>query len=301
MRWAWLALVLLAGCARSNAGQLAELERRAVLAPDPEADRLIGRKRHVVPAVGRRRSLTLEMLDDLMPTVMGEVNGVELPLIVDSGASLCSLSGPAARAVELYVPPGPESRAISPGFDAVYRSGVFRSLRLGEQRFGRGVAVVPLRDHIGGRYGIVGCSVLSQYRATFDFVRREIRLEPAASERSDPFFVTVRVNGRPLKMLMDTGATKVFLEPRVAIALGLIGPRDAAAHREKSGTFRAGRVTRVRLETVEIAGKTFTDVSAGVVLTFGDEVEADGLLGPVGLGKHSWTLDFSARTVRIND
>ena len=54
-----------------------------------------------------------------------------------------------------YLPAGRESRAISPGFDARYRVGAFLSLELGAQRFGRGVAVVPLRDSVGGRYGIV--------------------------------------------------------------------------------------------------------------------------------------------------
>ena len=279
MRWAWLALFLVAGCTRSNAGHLEDLERRAVLAPDPEADRLLGQERPVVPAEGPRRRLKLKMLDDRVPTVLGAVNGVELPLILDSGATLCSLSGAAARTVKLYMPPGKESRAISPGFDAIYRTGVFRSLRLGEQYFGMGVAVVPLSDRVGGRYGIVGCTLLAQYRTTFDFERREVTLDPASGGRASPFFVNVKVNGKNLTMLVDTGATKVFLEPRVAVDLGLISKRDAAAHREKSEAFRSGRVTRVRLETVEVAGRSFEDVSAGVVLTFGDEVEADGLLG----------------------
>ena len=293
----WLLPLLLAACVQSNEGYLATLEERAVREPDLVADRIIEEQVQVVRAVGPRRTIEMALLDDRTPTVTGRVNGVEMPLILDSGASLVSLSGLAATATGLYLPPGKESRAISPGFDAVYRVGVFHSIMLDGQRFGRGIAVVPLRDRVGGRYGIVGCSVLGQYRVTFDFRRKMVRLEPTG-QADPPLFVEVKIHGRPYRLLVDSGATRLFVEPRVARELDLITDREVAAHRKKSDTFRSGRVTAIRLETVEVAGRTFTDISAGVVHTF-TEGQADGLLGLVGFGKLAWTLDFKARIVRI--
>jgi len=292
-----LLLILVAACAQSNEAYVAILEERAIREPDAEADRIIAEQVQFVAAERPRRTFEMDLLDDRMPTVTGRVNGVEMPLILDSGASLVSLSGRAAEATRLYLPPGRESRAISPGFDAVYRVGVFDSILLDDQRFGRGIAVVPMRDRVGGRYGIVGCSVLGQFKVTFDFRRRKVRLEPNG-EGAPPLFVTVKIHGRPYRLLVDSGATRLFVEPRVARELGLITDREVAAHQKKSETFRAGRVTQIRLKSVEVAGRTFTDISAGVVHTFA-KGRADGLLGLAGFGKLVWILDFKARIVRI--
>ena len=295
-----LFLLLAVACAQSNQKELDQLTRDSAARRDPVADRLIRDESDEVEIKGRPVPITLPFVADRLPTVRGRVNGVEMPLILDTGASICSLSGGAARAAGLYLPAGRESRTISPGYDARFRVGAFSSLRLGPQEFGHGVVLVPLRDRVGGRYGIVGCSILGQYRVTFDFKRREARLVPTG-RTGKPLFVRVHINGRPCTMLVDSGATRTFLEPRVGLELGLITERDMERHRSKTDTFRSGKVTQVRLKTVKVAGKTFEDVSAGVVLTFGDRHKADGLLGLVGFGKLSWTLDFSARTIRLND
>ncbi|MHC4957580.1 MAG: aspartyl protease family protein [Planctomycetota bacterium] len=301
MRPALLLTLLLAGCAQSNAAYVAELEQLAIDRPDPGADRLLkGRPGPVTQAGGPTR-ITLPLRPDRVPTVIGRINGVEMPLMLDSGASLVSLSGPAARAARVYLPPGREQRAISPGFDARYRMGVFDSIEVGPASFGRGVAAIPLKDRFGGRYAIVGCTVLGGFDVTFDFAGRQVTLVRRPGAASGPFFADVKIQGTTYRLLVDSGATRIFLEPWAARELGLISKREEKEHEGKSQTFRAGRVTRVRLEKIEVAGRVFEHVAAGVVHTFGDQTKnrAAGLLGLAGLGKLVWTLDFSAQKIRL--
>jgi hypothetical protein len=300
--------LVLAACARSNQGLLDELERRARAEPDPEALALLDGKEHRVPLVREPRTISLPLGSGSMPTVTGRVNGVEIPLVLDTGSSIPMLSGPAARAARLYVPPADPVRMMSPGFDARYRLGVFDTLSLGELEFGQGVASVPLREASSSRgaYGIVGCSVLGHFRVTFDFKARRVHLEPHRRPSTHrPLFTDVRIGGRSFLMLIDSGATRVFLEPWAARELGLISEADASRHAQKSESFRGGRRrATLRLETLEVGGRTFRDVRAGVVHTFGEErsdrgVRPGGLLGLAGLGEHSWTLDFAAKTLTV--
>ena len=288
----------LAACSRSNERIIDELEQKARAAPDVTADAMIDRDDRTVRLKNAPVALTLPMRSGLLPTVDGFVNGVAMPLMLDTGASLVSLTGAAAEATDLYIPSRPETRAISPGFDARYRQGVFQSLRLGPARFGNGVALVPMRQARGGHYAIVGCSVLGRYRATFDFGARTVHLEPAAKAGA-PFFVPVEIAGKTYWLLVDTGASRLFLEPWVALELGLIDKQEAAFHDTKSEAFRSGRITRTRLDSLRVAGREFRDFPAAVVHTFGTEFSRGGLLGLAAFGKLAWTLDFSAKTIRL--
>jgi hypothetical protein len=236
------------------------------------------------------------------------VNGVELPLVLDTGSSFPMLSGPAARQARLYVPPADPVRTISPGFDARYRLGVFDTLSLGNLGFGRGVTLIPEREASASRgaYGIVGCSVLGHFRITFDFDARRVHLQPHGQLADhQPLFAGVRIGDRRFAMLVDSGASRVFLEPWAARELGLISEAEAERYADKSEAFRGGRLqAALRLEILEVAGKTFRDVRAGVAHTFGDERSKDGarlggLLGLAGLGKHVWTLDFATGTLSV--
>ena len=106
------------------------------------------------------------------------------------------------------------------------------------------------------------------------------RAEIAADARGH-FVLTGRVNGRPLSMLADTGATLVALRASDARTAGLIIlPGDYTA---KVST--AGGVTeaaRVRLGEVEVGDIRIRDVDAFVL---SDERLATNLLGMSFLGR----------------
>lgn len=106
------------------------------------------------------------------------------------------------------------------------------------------------------------------------------RAEIVADSRGH-FVFTGRVNGRPLSMLADTGATLIALRASDARTAGLIVlPGDYTA---KVST--AGGVTgaaRVRLQDIEVGGIRLTNVDA---LVMPDEKLGTNLLGMSFLGR----------------
>ncbi len=109
MRLLPLLVLLAAACARSNERVVADLEERARACPDKAADALLDEDRRSVPLETPVRAFELELLDERLPAVLGRINGMTMKLILDTGASLVSLSGPAAERAGLYLPPRPET------------------------------------------------------------------------------------------------------------------------------------------------------------------------------------------------
>jgi aspartyl protease family protein len=100
------------------------------------------------------------------------------------------------------------------------------------------------------------------------------RAEIAADNRGH-FIFTGRVNGRPLSMLADTGATLVALRASDARTAGLIVlPGDYTAKVSTAGG--VAEAARVRLQEIEVGGIRVTDVDA---LVLSDKQLATNLLG----------------------
>ena len=106
------------------------------------------------------------------------------------------------------------------------------------------------------------------------------RAELVADARGH-FVFTGRVNGRPLSMLADTGATLVALRASDARTAGLIIlPGDYTAKVSTAGGI--AEAARVRLGEVEVGDIRIRDVDA---LVFSDEQLATNLLGMSFLGR----------------
>ncbi|WP_370676537.1 TIGR02281 family clan AA aspartic protease [Pleomorphomonas sp. PLEO] len=100
------------------------------------------------------------------------------------------------------------------------------------------------------------------------------RAEIAADNRGH-FIFNGRVNGRPLTMLADTGATLVALRASDARTAGLIVlPGDYTAKVSTAGG--VAEAARVRLQEIEVGGIRVTDVDA---LVLSDKQLATNLLG----------------------
>jgi hypothetical protein len=305
-----LVLLLVASCASSNASILQKLEEAARSSPDAASDALLARKDvPPVPFAGPLRKTVLSLRGNQLPTVMGRINGVEMPVVLDTGSDGVFLSGHAARAARLYLPPGRTEQFLSPGFNARYRRGVFRSLELGGLEFGRGLASVAEQESRsfgpGGAYAIVGCSVLGHFRVTFDFAAHEIRLDAHGGRaRPGTLVAETRIHGDQYWLLVDSGASRIMLEPWAAHQLGLVTANEAERLRKKSGTFGEVLHLDVRLESLSVAGGTFEGVDAGVVntwegVTADDGIRPAGLLGLAGLGDRVWTIDFGSGSIRV--
>ncbi len=102
-----------------------------------------------------------------------------------------------------------------------------------------------------------------------------------ASDGRGHFIFTGRVNGRPLSMLADTGATLVALRASDAKAAGLIVlPGDYTSKVSTAGGI--AEAARVRLQEIEIGDIRVTGVDA---LVLPDSQLATNLLGMSFLGR----------------
>jgi predicted aspartyl protease len=115
----------------------------------------------------------------------------------------------------------------------------------------------------------------------------------------------VRIDGRPYWLLVDSGASRLALEPWAALELGLITEAEAARHAKRAGASGGGRTTRLRVGPVEVAGLTVPSVKAIVVNTFDGAADGDirpaGLLGLAAFGDRVWTLDYGRRRLAVEE
>ncbi len=102
-----------------------------------------------------------------------------------------------------------------------------------------------------------------------------------ASDSRGHFVFTGRVNGRPLSMLADTGATLVALRASDARTAGLIVlPGDYTARVSTAGGVAGA--AHVRLQEIEVGGIRLTNVDA---LVMPDDKLGTNLLGMSFLGR----------------
>jgi len=84
------------------------------------------------------------------------------------------------------------------------------------------------------------------------------------ADRSGHYYTDIEINLRPLKALVDTGATLIALRYEDARSLGVVNPGNKfdVVIRTANGE---GRARRVRLRSVSIGSITMRDVDALVV------------------------------------
>jgi hypothetical protein len=281
------AAALLSACARSNLSVIEELEARREEAPALREAAGGGRG----PATPREplAAVELPLLPCRLPAVDGAANGIPMPVLLDTGSSVVMLTGPAARRCGLFVLRGDAREVIAPRGGLRARAAALEELSIGPLRFGPVHALLPERERRlapsslrhDGAYVVAGCSVLGHFRVTFDFARRVVRLEPHGGRGGfDPLVATVRLDGRALPLLVDSGADGLFLEPWAAEATG-IGPLAVE--------IEGFRLPRVRPRVLE----TFTKADPG-------PLRPAGLLGLAAFGARAWTLDFSRGRLAVS-
>jgi len=107
------------------------------------------------------------------------------------------------------------------------------------------------------------------------------------SDRSGHFQADVRVDGRTIEFLIDTGASFVALNEKSAARLGIHpSARDYNVRTQTANGI--GKAARVRLDRVELNGITVRDVEAFVMP---DEALSTNLLGMSFLSRVKWTHD----------
>ncbi|MDH3591828.1 MAG: retropepsin-like domain-containing protein, partial [Planctomycetota bacterium] len=142
-------------------------------------------------------------------------------------------------------------------------------------------------------------------RVTFDFARNEVTLEPHGQPaRPGMLLVNVTINGRSWPMLVDSGASRLTLEPWAAVELGQLEGQRQPEFAKQVGAAGSGKRRTVRLKAITVAGRTFSNVKTYVINTFGElrfsGRRVAGLLGLRGFGKLVWTLDYATRDLEVS-
>ena len=108
-----------------------------------------------------------------------------------------------------------------------------------------------------------------------DVNRSDGRSVELSARRGGHFFVEAEINGRPVGVMVDTGATMVALTYEDARRAGL-SPRDSDFTQRVSTANGIAKIAPVRLERVQIGNILVRDVEAAVL--------EEGKLGTTLLG-----------------
>lgn len=103
--------------------------------------------------------------------------------------------------------------------------------------------------------------------------------------------VEVRINGRPARMLLDTGADQVVLSPLAAARLGLHGQTDSTPGFGAAGSISASKTSIADLSV----GGFHQRRQAAYVVPFPQEFGYDGVLGTPFFAAFITTMDYQRR------
>ena len=107
------------------------------------------------------------------------------------------------------------------------------------------------------------------------------------SDKSGHFAVEARIDGRPIGLVVDTGASRIVLRETSAARLGIF-PRASEYTGRAQTANGVAKFAPVRLNSVEVNGITVRDVEAAVMP---DDALHENLLGMTFLSRVKWTHD----------
>ncbi|WP_419898703.1 retroviral-like aspartic protease family protein [Roseomonas sp. USHLN139] len=217
--------------------------------------------------------------DGNVPLTLLTINGQPAVFLVDTGAARTALLPEGAAALGLTQDGLRRTQARGIGGSSHEANALVSELTLGSLTMrGLTVPVVrhgapPRRD----RLGLLGADVLRVHELEMDTPGGQLTLWPGQGcgaggprwptpSQSIPIelygeavpIVTLRVNGRAVPALFDTGAQRTVLDRRLAIALGM--PADAPTGPRLHGVGEETVVTQAwRLPQLDFAGLTLHD------------------------------------------
>lgn len=116
-----------------------------------------------------------------------------------------------------------------------------------------------------------------------------------SSGRNNHFYTTVNINGKPVRAVIDTGASLVSLSASTARRLGIDASKGVAAQSYTANGVAS--VTRVNLASVELGGNVVRNVAGSLMAQdLGPDIEA--LLGMSFLKHFEVSTDGAAMTLR---
>jgi aspartyl protease family protein len=107
------------------------------------------------------------------------------------------------------------------------------------------------------------------------------------SDRCGHFAVEARIDGRPIDLVVDTGASRIVLRETSAARLGIF-PRASEYVGRAQTANGVAKFAPVRLNSVEVNGIVVRDVEAAVMA---DDALHENLLGMTFLSRVKWSHD----------
>jgi predicted aspartyl protease len=248
----------------------------------------------------------------------GAVNGQPARAVVDSGAQFTAVDSGLAARLEL-----PETGALPViAFGVSGQPTITRTVRLdltlpGVEAPGVRAAALQLARlsaATGRTFAVlVGRDVLRRLVLDVDFPARRVAFHRPGAWATPPDAValplrlqggapmtTIRVEGRPVEVMIDTGATGVLaLSARVAQDVGLLAPgRPVSSARSVSlGGLSVDRIVQAR--SVEAAGVTLRDAPVQIYAPSSSGPIPQGLLGAGFLRRFRMALDLEGKRLLL--
>jgi predicted aspartyl protease len=254
--------------------------------------------------------------DQPLVVVAAGVGGTMVHALIDSGAQYTSIDRRLVERFGLASGPALPMVALGVGGAAQVAKGVSLDLELGRLRFPRLRAAALDLGVVSQALGlevplIIGFDVLSAVAAEIDFPRRRMRFAdpkggnlPAGGVAAPvrragrALLAKVSIEGRPLEVLVDTGATGlVGLSADAAQQVGLVAQGARQGRSVVLGGVAVSQV--VTAERFDFAGEAFRDVDIHIIQLPRVPGFPKGLLGVEALRHRRVSIDAGAGSLRL--
>jgi clan AA aspartic protease (TIGR02281 family) len=256
----------------------------------------------------------VEIEDDDHVVVRGALNGHEVRLVLDTGASHVVVSPAVAAAAGIQK----EAKVRFGGFGngrENARKGVADSVVVGPAAAGRvPVAIMPIPPVVGAD-GLLGLSFLRHFIFRLDYDQERVFFASPASNRlmgggsmlalqheAPPLVVQAEVDGIPAKLVVDTGASQAVILRSWFVEKHKLRERYPKRLSTVTGLGFSGQMRGeiVRLQTLKLGDYTITNVFAEFETTADTwSGDAAGYLGAPILRRFNLTFDVAGRRLWI--
>ena len=184
------------------------------------------------------------------PVLEGAINGRKVPVLIDTGmmareGALLERSLARRLGVPLFEDPG--RTMVGGGGESQVHIGLIREIRIGQATRRDWQVLVSGEDHGGAGFFIIGNSFFRDTEVEFDLGRRAIRLFKSRDckdvslaywtasagvlpvETEGGIALDVLVNGKPVRAIIDTGASVSLMDTAVLARIGAASQLPTAA------------------------------------------------------------------------
>jgi predicted aspartyl protease len=254
-----------------------------------------------------------------LPTVLALANGAALPFVLDTGSNLTQLRTEAAVALGLPMDPGRATPITGIGGTSRLPNALLRHFQLGRRVFQNlSLPVAPGGEDAGRIAGILGADLLRHGALELDLPAGLAALHDSPDCQAAPppwpaaeslaveitpeglVILPLRLNGRPARALLDTGAAQTVLRQDRIAAFGI---PEAALRAPPAGTiYGTGEETAVfhihqgaSIQLVTALGGIGHSTQPIIIAPLPPSLPADLALGQDVLGRHRLWLSYAGR------